>query len=363
MNTNSTKPLKESGAWPADGIESVDTCPLCNSQRRTLLYDNLSDRLFGAPGKWSLHRCDDCGLGYLAPRPNRPTIGLAYANYITHSPAVKQKRSGILGHLRECIRNGYLNRRYGYQLHPARNWGYWAMYLLPAPIRWEQDQHARHLPPPRPHCGELLDIGCGNGEFLLNARAAGWTVVGLEPDEQAASIGQQHDLEIHCATFDSADLPSGRFDVITSNQVIEHVHDPHAFVKKIHQWLKPGGTVWIGTPNLDSLIHAHFGINYGNLHPPQHLLMFTPSTLRTLFERNGFTSIEFRRRGFHDYSQSLGSAALMRGKSGPSVYLGVKHAPLIDKLRGIYFELAAWHDFRSCSDLVMLAKKPRHEHT
>ena len=357
MKTTVTITQNEISDWPLDGVEAVDACPLCGSHHRTLLHHGLTDRLFGAPGSWSLHRCIDCGLGYLAPRPTRETIGLAYANYSTHTPAVKPRKSGVLGTLRECIRNGYLNRRYGYKLQPAPAWGYWVMYLLPAPIRWEQDQHARHLPPPRSPREQLLDIGCGNGEFLINARAAGWTGVGLEPDEQAASIGRKHGLEIHCTTYDRADLPPESFDVITSNQVIEHVHDPHAFVARIHQWLKPGGTVWIGTPNLDSLMHAHFGINYGNLHPPQHLLMFSPSTLRRLFEHHGFTSIEFHKRGFHDYSQALGSAALMRGETGPSVYLGVKHAPFRDKIRGMYFELAAWRDFRACSDLVMLATK------
>ena len=44
----------------------------------------LSDRLFGAPGLWTLYRCVGCHSGYLDPRPNSETISLAYEHYITH---------------------------------------------------------------------------------------------------------------------------------------------------------------------------------------------------------------------------------------------------------------------------------------
>lgn len=345
--------------WPADGIEALHVCPLCGSKDRKILYTGLRDRLFGAPGEWTLQRCNDCGFGYLDPRPSRQTIALAYTDYLTHVPANANTKPGILGMLRDCIRNGYLAHRYGFQLPRSPLWGYWVMYLLPGPIRWEQDHRARHLHPPTKIGMRLLDIGCGNGEFLLNARSAGWQVNGLEPDPKAAMIGASRDLNIHVGTYDSADYASASFDVITANQVIEHVHDPHDFVAHIYRWLKPGGKVWIGTPNLDCPMHARFGRNYGNLHPPQHLLVFSPATLRKLFSNSGFINIRFVKRGFHDYNQTLGSASLARGVSGSAVYSGVRNAPLTDHIAALGYELAAWQRIEDCSDLVMLAEKLR----
>jgi len=53
-------------AWPKDGLESVSRCPVCNSDKRELLYDRLTDRVFFcAPGEWSLYKCCNCGCGYL----------------------------------------------------------------------------------------------------------------------------------------------------------------------------------------------------------------------------------------------------------------------------------------------------------
>ena len=108
--------------WPADGIESINACPLCGSRDREVLHTGLTDRLFGAPGQWTLHRCNDCGLGYLDPRPSRQTIGLAYAAYITHAPATKDAKPGLLGSLRDNVRNGYLTHKYGFRLPRSPVW-------------------------------------------------------------------------------------------------------------------------------------------------------------------------------------------------------------------------------------------------
>lgn len=343
--------------WPKDGLEYIDHCPVCFGPRRSVLYTGLRDRLFNAPGDWTMYKCHDCGIGYLNPRPTPETIGLAYKDYQTHVSAVKAARKGFVGKFRDNIRNGYLNRKYGYQLTPGAAWGFWLMHLLPHPIRWEQDQYARHLLPPTASGQRLLDIGCGNGEFLINARSAGWLVNGIEPDPNAASVGQQYELPIHVGTYDSVELQLGSFDTVTANQVIEHVHDPHDFASRIRGWLKPSGRVWIGTPNLDCRMHRTFRRDYVNLHPPQHLAMFTPAALQRLFGEHGFRNIRFIKRGFHDYNQYLGSAALTRGKTGPEVYRGVKNAPLTDKVSGILYELAAWSHTKACSDLVMVAEK------
>ena len=49
---------KAPAPWPAGGLEAVGTCPACGSSRRHVLYAGLTDRLFGAPGEWTMVRCN-----------------------------------------------------------------------------------------------------------------------------------------------------------------------------------------------------------------------------------------------------------------------------------------------------------------
>jgi len=343
--------------WPEKGLEYLGRCPVCGDAERTLLHDGLYDRLFGAPGLWTMYRCRGCSSGYLDPRPNRETVGLAYANYVTHDPQRPAPTRAIkLARLK--VRNGYLNRKYGYRESPSLSYGYWIMRMMPLPIRGEWDHRARHLHIPAAESNRLLDVGCGNGAFLRDARSAGWEVHGTDLDRIAVETARQSGIPVWLGPYDSAPFESASFDVVTAHQVIEHVPDPFAFLRTLHGWLKPGGLLWIGTPNLDCPIHERFGEFYGNLHPPQHTVVLNQKSLVELTGFAGFHQQKFLKRGLHDYNQTLGSAALARGLTGEVVYRGVKGAPLKDRLLGLLNELRAWVDTGACSDFVLICRKP-----
>ncbi|MDQ3823220.1 MAG: class I SAM-dependent methyltransferase, partial [Actinomycetota bacterium] len=63
--------------------EPVPACPVCGDGRRGVLHAGLVDRLYGAPGRWTLHRCAGCGAAYLDPRPTPESIAAAYERYYT----------------------------------------------------------------------------------------------------------------------------------------------------------------------------------------------------------------------------------------------------------------------------------------
>ena len=305
--------------WPSGGLEYLGKCPVCSSLERQRLYNDLWDRLFGAPGLWTLYLCKGCGSGYLDPRPSAETVAIAYEKYMTHeseeapdlTDTTRTKR------LRMAMRNGYLNRKYGYSLKPASPLGYLAMHLLPPPLRLEWDHYARHLPPPRAKNknNNLLDIGCGNGEFLSRARKLGWNVHGLDFDPQAARIAETRGLDVWVGDYSQAPYSSSSFDVITTNQVLEHVHDPQKFITCLSSWLRPGGRLWIGTPNFQAWTRKIYCADWKLLHPPQHLVLVGPLALLRLLTQNGLKP-RLLRRGYLETHIVAESEAIRQGAVG-----------------------------------------------
>ena len=277
--------------WPLYGLERVEQCPICGSADRKLQYRDLTDRTFyTAPGKWILFECNNCGSSYMDPRPTESTIGLAYTDYFTHSVTDPGsfRGAGPYHRLRRSMANGYRNRRFGVDLQPSIALGYWAARLLPGMGQF-LDGEMRHIPRAVPG-QRLLDVGCGNGEFLVKARQAGWEVEGVDPDPDAVRICTDRSLDVRQGTIH--DVPGAdRLDGITMCHVIEHVHDPKRVLMACVDLLKPGGWLWIETPNVNSLCHRKFKSDWLGLDPPRHLTIFNRRSLIGLLSDTGYSDI------------------------------------------------------------------------
>jgi 2-polyprenyl-3-methyl-5-hydroxy-6-metoxy-1,4-benzoquinol methylase len=279
------------GVWPAADLESVPRCPICGSDRRRLLHDGLADRIwFCAGGGWSFHRCLDCSSAFLDPRPNRQTIGRAYAAYYTHTDEPRALEP-LRDHARAAVLNGYLNARYGYSLSPSSRLGPVLARLIPKK-RAYADRLVRNLRRPSGG-GRLLDIGCGRGTFLAKMRQAGWDVQGIEPDAEAAAMARASGVSVINAPLEEAPLSPEFFDAVTLNHVIEHLYDPIKAFGIIHGSLRTGGVMWIATPNLESRGRERYGQDWIGLDPPRHLVLFTRSSLSQALEAAGFKLLRF----------------------------------------------------------------------
>lgn len=157
--------------WEESELEYLGFCPICGSKRRRHRY-KIDDWYTETEGDWDYYQCQSCGVFYIDPRPNAVSIGKLYNSYFTHEVIHKRMRSRV-SQLALGLRNDYLNWKYGYNNTPAIYGGRWLMYLLPPWFRWEWDFVARHLKAPQKDKDHLLDVGCGNGEFLAFAKAAG----------------------------------------------------------------------------------------------------------------------------------------------------------------------------------------------
>jgi SAM-dependent methyltransferase len=149
----------------------------------------------------------------------------------------------------------------------------------------------RHVPG-----GRLLEIGCSTG-FFLNAARLDFDVSGVEPSSWAASIARERfGLEVHAGPLESFQGPAGSFDAIALIDVIEHLLSPREALQRCASLLRPGGILYVLTPDVESFSARVLGSYWWGLRPA-HLTYFSPSTLTRLLDETGFARREVRSFG------------------------------------------------------------------
>jgi ubiquinone/menaquinone biosynthesis C-methylase UbiE len=148
--------------------------------------------------------------------------------------------------------------------------------------------------------GTLLDIGAGTGVFMHLAREQGWEPSGVDICPLTAEkAAQEFGLRIAVGPFEQHDFEGRRFDAVTMLDVLEHVRDPLATLRRVHALLRPGGAVYIAVPNqrclLTALVDAYARAGGPGadklllrLYVEPHLYYFTPTTIRRLLAAAGF---------------------------------------------------------------------------
>lgn len=254
-----------------------------------LLHQQLSDRMFGAPGNWDVMRCTnrDCGLLWPNPFPESEDLPLAYENYYTHGSSTGLGNS-IFHRAYRSLKRGYIAGQYGYGAAAAgmiqRGVGQ-MLRLLPIRRRYA-DEEARYLQ--HVEGGRILDVGCGSGEWLLKMMQLGWECSGCDFDAAAIRLARERGVDARTGAVEVLEFPNNFFDAITLNHVIEHLPDPIATLEACERLLKPGGALFVATPNAASLSHRIFGAQWRGLEPPRHLAIFTPPALILAVEESGF---------------------------------------------------------------------------
>jgi 2-polyprenyl-3-methyl-5-hydroxy-6-metoxy-1,4-benzoquinol methylase len=128
-------------------------------------------------------------------------------------------------------------------------------------------------------CGRsILDVGCGKGDFVDAALNAGWDVAGIELSQSAVDIAQRFCLPVIKMDFFSEQIKNSSRDIVTMFEVIEHVPNPGEFLSRAEEIVKPGGLVYLTTPNFNSLDRRLLGAGWDAVHR-EHLTYFTPKTL------------------------------------------------------------------------------------
>ena len=192
---------------------------------------------------------------------------------------------------------------------------------------------------PGPPKGRLLDVGCGNGEFLQVMKRLGWEVEGLEPDPIAVETARRmYGLKVECGDLSRFSDADESYDVVTLSHVLEHVPDPIEMLKRCWERVKSGGRLVVVTPNFESLGSRWFGASWFALEPPRHLYLFTKLSLWHCARKAGLTAISIRttaRMARWIWSMSWDIARHQR----PARVQGRSHGSVITRATGVVFQM------------------------
>lgn len=145
--------------------------------------------------------------------------------------------------------------------------------------------------------GVLVDVGCGEGFLLEVARGRGWRELhGVDVAPTAVERAGRYGTICQGDLVD-ARLPSAIADVVTFVDSFEHLWNPLGELREAYRVLKPGGIVYIVTPNAAGLLARLMGGAWFQIKPDEHVRLYSTSALRQLLTRSGWSDIAFKRAG------------------------------------------------------------------
>lgn len=226
-----------------------------------LVCDNDKFSLFCNINRFTIVKCDKCDFIFVNPLPSKSELDKFYKNFDYRSPIGSEL----------VIRND-------------------AKRSLKVISRFATGKQ------------DLLDIGCGRGFFLDEARTIGWNVYGIDYSKKTVDYASNI-LNLDVKRDDILTYQTNkRFSLITLNQVVEHATDPKQLIKKCHGLLNSNGYLYIATPNIKSLSARIFGCKFEHLIPPEHVSFFSEKTLTLLLYDCGF---KICYRGSWGYPENL----------------------------------------------------------
>ncbi|MCK4588327.1 class I SAM-dependent methyltransferase [Candidatus Woesebacteria bacterium] len=141
--------------------------------------------------------------------------------------------------------------------------------------------------------GKLLDVGCALGDCLIEAEKLGWkNAEGLEISNYACKYAKRRGVKIKKDYLKRGMYKKNTFDVVTYQDVIEHISNPVYELKKVYEILKPGGIIFIVTPDVGGLWSKMLGSLWYHYKPEEHVVYFSKRTIKIALEKVGFVNIK-----------------------------------------------------------------------
>jgi len=210
---------------------------------------------------WPVMRCHECGLLQTTPQPPQETLSRKY----------QEDYYSI-----ETIRG----------MHEKAPVGGVPLLMLQRITSWLEEcglnEFSAGLESPT-----MLDVGCGTGILMRDFGILGWECEGTEVSRPiSAFLEQELGYRIHEGLIRNLILPEDYYDLVCLNQVLEHVLDPLADLRRIRELLEPGGWLFVATPGADSIPAKLASVDW--FYDPDHVFFFSRKTLFAMLEKAGF---------------------------------------------------------------------------
>lgn len=139
---------------------------------------------------------------------------------------------------------------------------------------------------------KVLDFGAGTGMFAWYLKMEGFLVEGVELSEKAIDYAMKRYGLFFFESLNNLKTEKVQlFDIITMIEVIEHLKNPHNIIERLYRILKPGGTIYISTPNRNGINARLNKSKWREAKKPFHLVFFNKQALRKMLNDTGFIYI------------------------------------------------------------------------
>ena len=154
--------------------------------------------------------------------------------------------------------------------------------------------------------GRLLDVGAAGGAFVVEAQAAGYRAVGIEPAPAFAAFARERlGVDVRTGTIEDTDLEPGSLHVVCMWHVLEHLHEPAATLARVREALRPGGHLAVEVPNAGSTIARAMGPAWPMLEPEVHVAQYTAAALAAVMRSAGLEPVHVSATTIAPYLRGL----------------------------------------------------------
>lgn len=285
-------------------------CPFCKNPKAEVLLKNK---------KYTLVSCTNCSLAYLTPMPTSGQIKKIYQqDYFKND---------------KDLAGGYGDYR-----------------GMEKVLKKESQRRIKFIKT-FTNKNKLLDLGCGLGTFLKVARETGFIVSGNDISSHAQKVVKDGlKIPFYQGEVSKANLPKESFDIVTAWDVFEHILQVNETFQSVARSIKPGGFLFLTTPNIKSWDSQILGKHwYGYKKIPEHLIFFSPQSIRKILEANSFNIIATKTWGFERDLQFLSQKI--------SLYL-----PNFQKIADPLLSLLSLREksiYLPVTDMIVVAQKPK----
>ncbi|TVR39325.1 MAG: class I SAM-dependent methyltransferase [Cryomorphaceae bacterium] len=267
--------------------KNSSVCPVCSNGNRSHFLDTRDWFLSDEP--FSLIRCGTCETLQTKPQPPPSEISRYYQSeeYVSHSDSQK----GLVAYLYQRVKQ--------------------------ITLRSKLNLVKKHL-----NGENLLDFGCGTGDFLNYCRQKNISCIGLEPDAQARDRAIEKGVEAYPAHQLSSLKTS--FGVITLWHVLEHTYDPVQTLRQLQSKLVPRGTIIIAVPNYKSFDAQHYHEHWAAYDVPRHLFHFSQKSMEHLAQKIGMSITHTIAMPFDAFYVSILSEKYKQGNMAKGIFKGAQ---------------------------------------